>query len=86
MASLDILCSNALNFENKIMEIEHKKMFRIWLINICLKYFMTPSKPLCPPPPPLPQILNVWSLSYKTVFISFIKLPIIHLDYIYLYK
>ena len=84
MASLDILCSNALNFENKIMEIEHKKMFRIWLINICLKYFMTPTTPLCPPP--LPQILNVWSLSYKTVFISFIKLPIIHLDYIYLYK
>ena len=83
MVSLDILCSNALNFENKIMEIEHKKMFRIWLINICLKYFMTPSKTLCPPPP---QILNVWSLSYKTVFISFIKLPIIHLDYIYLYK
>ena len=83
MASLDILCSNALNFENKIMEIEHKKMFRIWLINICLKYFMTPSKTLWPPHP---QILNVWSLSYKTVFISFIKLPIIHLDYIYLYK
>ena len=83
MVSLDILCSNALNFENKIMEIEHKKMFRIWLINISIKYFMTPTKTLGPPPP---QILNVWSLSYKTVFISFIKLPIIHLDYIYLYK
>ena len=50
------------------------------------KIFHDPLKNPLPPPPPLPQILNVWSLSYKTVFISFIKLPIIHLDYIYLYK
>ena len=49
-----------LNFKNKIIEIEHKKIFRgsskilkniSWPINICLKYFMTPTKTLCPPPP-----------------------------------
>ena len=59
MASLDILCFNAFNLKNKIMKIEHKKIFRgpskilkniSWPINICLKYFMTPTKTLCPPP------------------------------------
>ena len=59
MASLDILCFNPFNLKNKIMKIEHKKIFRgpskilkniSWLINICLKYFMTPTKTLRPPP------------------------------------
>ena len=65
MASLDILCFNPFNLKNKIMKIEHKKKLRgpskilkniSWPINICLKYFMTPTKTLClplpcPPPP-----------------------------------
>ena len=55
MASLDILSFNLFNLKNKIMKIEHKKMFGgpskilkniSWLINICLKYFMTPTKTL----------------------------------------
>ena len=55
MASLDILCFNHFNLKNKIMKIEQKKMFRgpskllkniSWPINICLKYFMTPTKTL----------------------------------------
>ena len=61
MASLDILCFNPFNLKNKIMKIEHKKIFRgpskilkniSWPINICLKYFMIPTEALCPPPPP----------------------------------
>ena len=53
MASLDILCFNPFNLKNKIMKIEHKKIFRgpskifkniSWPINICLKYFITPTK------------------------------------------
>ena len=53
MASLDILCFNPFNLKNKIMKIEHKKIFRgpskilkniSWPINICLKYFMAPQK------------------------------------------
>ena len=76
MASLDILCFNPFNLKNKIMKIEHKKIFRrpskilkniSWPINICLKYLMAPTKILCPPPhSPLPPhssyILNVRSL------------------------
>ena len=59
MANLDILCSNSLNLKNKIRKIEHEKIFcgpsKIlknisWPINICLKYFMTPTKTLRPPP------------------------------------
>ena len=59
MASLDILCFNPFNLKNKIMKIEHKeKTLRgpskilkniSWPINICLKYFMTPTKTLGPP-------------------------------------
>ena len=61
MASLDILCSDSLNLENKITKIDIKKIFcgpsKIlknvsWLINICLKYFMNPTKILDPPSPP----------------------------------
>ena len=49
------------------MKIEHKKIFRglskilkniSWPINICLKYFMAPTKTLQPPS----YILNVRSL------------------------
>ena len=66
MASLDILCFNPFNLKNKIMKIEHKKIFRglstilkniPWPINICLKYFKAPQKPSGPPS----YILNVWS-------------------------
>ena len=58
MAGLGILCSNPLTFKNKITKVEHKKMFcgpsKIlknisWSINICLKYFMTPTKTSGPP-------------------------------------
>ena len=57
ITSLDILCCNPLDLRNKIRKIEHKKIFcgpsKIlknisWLINICLKYFMTPTKTLRP--------------------------------------
>ena len=77
MASLDNLCSNPLNLKNKITEIEHKKIFcgpsKIlknisWRINICLKYFMTPTKSLWPPS----YILNVQSLSKGCHFVIFI--------------
>ena len=59
MASLDILCFNPFNLRNKIMKIEQKifhgpskilKNFS-WPINICLKYFMVPTKTLRLPPP-----------------------------------
>ena len=67
MASLDILCFNPFNLKNKIIKIEHKKIFRgpskilkniSWLINICLKYFMNPTKPSPSPS----YIINVRSL------------------------
>ena len=60
MSSLDILCFNPCNLKNKIMKIEQKTIFHSpskilknisWPINICLKYFMAPTKTLCPPPP-----------------------------------
>ena len=66
MASLDILCFNPFNLKNKIMKIEHKKIFcgpsKIlknisWPINICLKYFMILTIALCPPPPLPPTYL-----------------------------
>ena len=68
MASLDILYFNPLNLKNKIMKIEHRKIFCgpskvlkniSWPINICLKYFMAPTKTLRLPS----YILNVRSLS-----------------------
>ena len=67
MASLDILCFNPFNLKNKIMKIEHPKIFRgpskilkniSWPINRCLKYFMAPTKTLRSPC----YILNVRSL------------------------
>ena len=57
MASLDILCSNQLNLKYKITKIEHKKTLCdpseiskniSWPINICLEYFMIPTKTLRP--------------------------------------
>ena len=57
MASLDILRFNPFNLKNRIMKIERKEIFcgpsKIlknisWPINICLKYFMTPTKTLRP--------------------------------------
>ena len=58
MDSLDISCFNPFKLKNKIMTIEHKKIFCdpskalknvSWPINICLKYFMTLTKALWPP-------------------------------------
>ena len=58
MASSDILCFNPVNLKNKIMKKENKEIFRgpskilkniSWPINICLKYFMVPTKTLRPP-------------------------------------
>ena len=58
MASLDILCFKPFNFKYNIMKIEHTKIFRgpsktlkniSWPINICLKYFMAPTKTIHPP-------------------------------------
>ena len=68
-ASLDILCCNHVNLKNIITKIEHKKTFcgpsknlknTSWPINICLKYFMAPTKtlPLSPS-----YILKVQSLN-----------------------
>ena len=52
MASLDILCSNPLNLKNKITKIKQENILWAiknlqnisWPINICLNYFMTPTK------------------------------------------
>ena len=69
MASLDIFCFNPINLKNKIMKIEHKKIFGgppkilkniSWPINVCLKYFMAPHKSPLPPPSPS-YVLNVRS-------------------------
>ena len=84
MASLDILCFNPFNIKNKIMKIEHKKIFRgplkilkniSWPINICLKYFMTPTKTLRSPS----YILYVRSLIWMFNSIrSYRKINILH--------
>ena len=63
MASLDILCFNPFNLKNKIMKIEHRKIFLgpskiLKKISWTLKYFMAPTKTLLPPS----YILNVLSL------------------------
>ena len=59
MASFDVLCSNSINLKDKNTKIEHNKIFCgpsktlkniSWPINICLKYIMTPTKTLRPPP------------------------------------
>ena len=74
MASLDILCFNPFSLKNKIMKIEHQKIFRgpsrilkniSRPINICLKYFMAPTKTLRPPS----YILNVQSLNNLMTFL-----------------
>ena len=79
MASSDILCFNPFNLKNKIMKIEHKKIFcgpsKIlknisWPINICLKYFMDPTKTLRPPS----YILNVRSLNVSNALEKSIKI------------
>ena len=66
MASLYILCFNHFNLKIKIMKIELKEIFPgpskilknlSWAINICLKYFMTPTKTFRPPPLPPPTYL-----------------------------
>ena len=75
MASLDILCFNTFNLKNKIMKIEHTKIFRgpsqilkniSWPINICIKYLHGPHKiPLATPPT---------YLMYGPLWANFIKL------------
>ena len=81
MASLDILCINLFNLKNKIMKIEHRKIFRgpskilkniSWPINICIKYFTTPQKPSAPHPHPsyilsVQSLKNVWKLMISQV-------------------
>ena len=68
MASLDILGSKPYNLKNKIKKIEHEKIFCgpsknwkniSWPINICLKYFITPTKTLRLPHPPPSYILDL---------------------------
>ena len=58
MASLDTLCFKPFNLKNKIMKIEHTKIFHgpskileniSWPINICLKFSWPPQKPSAPP-------------------------------------
>ena len=70
MTTSDILCFNHFNIKNKIMKIEHKKLFRdpskilkniSWPINICLKISWPLQKPSGPPS----YILNVWSLNAR---------------------
>ena len=77
IASLDILYCNHLNLKNKITKIEHKEIFRdpskileniLWPINICLIYFMAPTKTLRP----LSYILNAQSLKQATLVSLFI--------------
>ena len=60
MASLDILCFNTFNLKNKIMKIEHAKIFSgpsqilkniSWPINICIKYLHGPHKNHLATPP-----------------------------------
>ena len=72
MASLDILCFNPFNLRNKTMKIEDTKIFcgpskilkKIsWPVNMCLKYFMAPTKTLRPPS----YILNVQSHRWPCV-------------------
>ena len=69
MASLDVLWINLFNLKNKIMKLDYRKIFcglskvlknTSWLINICLKYFMTPTKPFASSS----FILNVCCLIY----------------------
>ena len=80
MASLNVLCFNPFNLKNKIVKIEHKKIFcdpsKILKniqqpINICLKYSMAPQKPSGPPPPS--YILNVRSLSLIFFNVGFLS-------------
>ena len=74
MATLDNLCSNLLNIRNKIMNIKRKKIFCgpskmlkyiSCPINICLKYFMSPTKTHTVPHGPVSYILNVRSFTLK---------------------
>ena len=81
MASLDILCFNTFNLKNKIMKIEHAKIFRgpsqilkniSWPITNFEKYFMAHQymHKIFTRPPQKPSghpsyILNVWSLMSK---------------------
>ena len=73
MASLDILCFNSFNLKNKIMKIEHSKIFLgpskvleniSWLINICLKYFKTAHKN---PPAPSPTYFMYGPLMHSLI-------------------
>ena len=77
ITSLNILCSNPLNLKNKITKIEHKKIFRglsktlknfSWPVNIWLKYFMTPTKTLCPSPSYILSVRSLISTNQKFSF------------------
>ena len=84
-----------LNLKNKITKIEHKKIFcgpsKIlknisWPINICLKYFMTPTKALRPPS----YILNVrflmMSFKYSLILLRYSSLDSVFLSALLLYS
>ena len=57
MASLNVFCFNSFYLKNKIMKIEHKKIFR------GLSKILKNISILCPPPPPPSYIINVRSLT-----------------------
>ena len=67
MASLDILCFNPFNLKNKIMKIEHKKIFRDPSKNF-EKYFMAhqymPITSWPPQKPSAPSLFPLTSLIY----------------------
>ena len=62
MASLDILCFNPFNLKNKIIKIEHKKIFR-GPSKILKNISWPPQKPSASRPLLPSYILNVWSLA-----------------------
>ena len=67
MASLDVLCFNPFSLKNKIMKIENIS----WPINICVKYFMTPTKSIRPLAPPT---YLMYGPSYCFKFHNFLNL------------
>ena len=81
MASLDILCFNPFKLKNKIMKIEHTRIFRSpskilknisWLINICLNISWSPQKPSAPLPSFIRNVQSlIWTL--LTAYISWSK-------------
>ena len=72
MASLDILCFNPFNLKNKIMKIEHKKIFRGPTKNF-EKYLMTRIKTLRSPSLSLNVLVKKYNKIGLTIFLDFEK-------------